>query len=95
MIIAIDYDNTYTADPISFGQIISLLKDAGHTIICITNRQESDSDLVLNSIGKISGIEKCIFAGNKFKRDAAAEHGYKVNIWIDDMPEMIGPIYLF
>jgi hypothetical protein len=41
---------------------------------------------VLNSIGRLVPV---VFAGRDWKRDAAERRGYKVNVWIDDVPEMV------
>lgn len=83
MIVAIDYDLTYTRDPHTFDAIIGLLKAAGHTVICATYRSESSLQVVHNSIGKLCPV---ISAGTEWKREKA---GYKVDIWIDDMPSSI------
>ena len=37
--IAIDYDDTYTADPSFWNKVIELAKDHGHNMICITARR--------------------------------------------------------
>ena len=88
MIIAIDYDNTYTAAPDLWNQTIKLFQDAGHTIICVTARDDTPvmAQPVLDSIGKLVPV---IFANGRWKRDVAKRNGYKVDVWIDDMPEMI------
>jgi hydroxymethylpyrimidine pyrophosphatase-like HAD family hydrolase len=86
MIISVDYDNTYTAAPELFTQLIKLFQDAGHTVICVTGRGTDMSQPVLDSIGK---LVPCIFAGGEWKRTAAEQAGYKVNIWIDDDPSYI------
>lgn len=88
MIIAIDYDNTYSSDPECFNNVIALFKAFGHTVICVTGRSNDGiMDIpVRESIGKLVPV---IFAGQDWKQVAAEKHGYKVNIWIDDMPMMI------
>lgn len=86
MIVAVDYDNTYTAAPELFEKIIQLFQEAGHTVICVTGRGLDMSQPVMDSIGKLI---PCIFAGGDWKIDAAAKHGYKVDIWIDDNPSYI------
>lgn len=86
MIVAIDYDNTYTAAPDLFNEIIRLFQEAGHTVVCVTGRPEIMGQPVLDSIGKLVPV---VFAGQQWKREAAEKRGYKVNVWIDDMPEMI------
>ena len=88
MIVAIDYDNTYTAAPELWNQVIKLFQDANHIVICVTGRTEDPilSEPVLYSVGKLVPV---IFAGSLWKREAALKRGYKVDIWIDDMPEMV------
>lgn len=88
MIIAIDYDNTYTTDPEVFNEIIKLLKNGGHIVICVTGRSSDGlmAKPVLDSIGKLVPV---IFAGKEWKRVAASKRGYDVNVWIDDMPSSI------
>lgn len=91
MIIAIDYDGTYTAAPELWEQFIQLFKTAGHTLICVTGRTENIGQPVLDSIGKLVPV---VFAGGLPKREACRKRGYDVNVWIDDMPEMITESYL-
>lgn len=87
MIIAIDYDNTYSADPESFNKVIAVFKAAGHDVICVTGRDDGVMGVpVRNSIGKLVPI---VFAGAVSKRIAAEKRGYIVDVWIDDMPAMI------
>lgn len=87
MIIAIDYDNTYSADPETFNKVIKLFQDAGHTVICVTGRDDGVmGEPVNNSIGKLAPV---IFAGSVSKRTAARNRGYIVDVWVDDMPAMI------
>jgi hypothetical protein len=89
MIIAIDYDGTYAVVPEIWDQVIKLFQDAGHTVICVTSRTESWGQPVLDSIGKLVPV---IFAGSEGKREAALKRSYKVDIFIDDMPETIGSL---
>lgn len=91
MIIAIDYDNTYTAAPELWNEVIRLFQTAGHIVICVTARPDTMGQPVIDSIGKLVPI---IFAGAEWKRTAAEKRGYKVNIWIDDSPEYIAQQHL-
>lgn len=87
MLIAIDYDKTWTADPELFESFVRDLKKAGHQCICITSRDEDTPDNKLaNSIGKYM---KIVYAAGQSKRRAAEKARYTVNIWIDDTPESI------
>lgn len=86
MIIAIDYDNTYTVDPALWNQVIKLFQEAGHTVICCTGRTDAMAQPVLDSIGKLVPV---VFAGGTPKREACNKQGYNVSVWCDDMPELI------
>ncbi len=92
MIIAIDYDNTYAADPETFDQVIKVFQAAGHTVICVTGRTAGvAAEPVYASIGKLIPV---ILAGKDWKREAAEKRGYSVDVWIDDTPEMIAKQHL-
>lgn len=87
MIISIDYDDTWSADPQVWSQVAKLFRSRGHTVILVTNRYEIFGKPVLRACsGRVHNI---IFAGSKPKRDAAKEQGYEVDVWIDDYPESI------
>lgn len=88
LLFAIDYDGTYSLDPEIFNIIIQILKKAGHEVICVTGRSgDKESDNVVRaSIGKLVPV---IFAGKKYKYDAAKDAGFYVDIWIDDNPSSI------
>lgn len=90
MIIAVDYDNTYTTDPELFNKVIKLFQDAGHKVLCVSFRYDKESLEVLTSIGRVIGKTNCIFTGRQLKRPVVEALGYQVDIWIDDMPEIIG-----
>jgi hypothetical protein len=38
--VAIDYDKTYSADPIVFAKLVDLFRDAGHDVRLVTARDE-------------------------------------------------------
>lgn len=88
MIIAIDYDSTYTVDPALWNEFIARAKSGNHTVICVTARPEIMGQVVLDSIGKLVPV---VFAGADWKREVALKQGYKVDVWIDDSPEYVGP----
>lgn len=88
MIVSIDYDGTFTADPEIWTEIIKLLQARGHQVICTTNRRAESpgSQEVRNNLEALVPI---VFAGNQFKRDAAKQQGWKVDVWMDDNPGTI------
>jgi len=88
LVIAIDYDFTYTADKFLFDVFIEHCHDRGHKVICVTGRDKPPcKDREVQFIDEI----EIICAGDMEKKKAAMKAGYKVDIWIDDMPETIGP----
>lgn len=86
MLIAIDYDDTYTADPALWAWFIKTATARGHSFVCVTGRK------VMPEFGREPPLPAgvpVVLAGDTYKRTAALKAGYRVNIWIDDMPEMI------
>jgi len=85
MIVAIDWDGTFTAIPNHLENFIGDLINNDITVIFVTGRHDVPEH-------RIDPPLDCpvVYAGNEYKRKAAEKAGYMVNIWIDDMPEMIG-----
>lgn len=79
MIIALDYDKTYTADPHMWDIFISVAKERGHKVICITMRYP-------NELIEIQNIDKIHYTSRKAKLVWAKQNDIKVDIWIDDKP---------
>ncbi len=87
--IAIDFDHTWTADPSLWNLFHKFATERGHRIIMVTARQFgtiSEAEAKRNSLPKAMPI---IYTGGKLKEEHAMRLGYKVDIWIDDMPGMI------
>lgn len=87
MLIALDYDDTYTRDPEFWDDFIVSLKKRGHSIICVTMRYEQDGSDVQKALG--DKVERIIFTGRKAKYDYVVKYGYMPSVWIDDMPWFI------
>lgn len=87
MLIAIDYDETFTEDPDFWREVIGFGGLHGHRFICVTGRA-SPPDPTREPI--IPCIVLC--ANGELKDTCARRNGYHVNVWIDDMPGLIkGP----
>lgn len=87
MLISLDYDDTFTADPKFWRSFVKNAQKAGHKVICITARGFSESnkyelELALPDI-------PIMFCDMKPKRIVAKNQGYDIDIWIDDTPEAI------
>lgn len=85
MIIALDFDETYTADPVLFTQFAALARKAGHTVIVATMRYEHEGDEVSKELGWLP----IHFTGRKAKRQFLASKGIHPDVWIDDNPAWI------
>lgn len=97
MIFGIDYDGTFSRDPKLFRAFVALLRTSGHDCVLVTGRSDDLvtpggisrwGDDVRRGVGNLMPI---VFAGLRWKKQAAKEEGYAVDVWIDDNPEYIGP----
>ena len=88
MIFAIDYDGTFSRDPEGFRQVVATLRARGHACVCVTGRSDGGQwgAEVRSAIGDLMPV---VFSDGGWKAPAAERAGYKVDVWIDDMPEGI------
>lgn len=85
MKIALDYDKTFTADPMLWFAFVQLARKSGHEVAIVTFRRPDrigGNDRVHRD-AKLLGV-KVIFAAGRPK--AAC---YDADIWIDDFPALI------
>lgn len=87
MLISLDYDDTFSADPDFWRKFIESAKAHGHAVICITSRFESFENR--RELESATGL-KVIFCEHNYKRETAEKLGHRVDVWIDDCPEGIG-----
>ncbi len=81
MLIALDYDRTFTADPMLFVEFGRLARERGHQVVCVTMRHESEP---------IADFpHEVVYTGRKAKKPHMAALGRSVSVWIDDSPEWI------
>jgi hypothetical protein len=83
--IAIDFDNTWTADCLLWLNIYTYLIEY-HNVIIATGRTEFSDDMDRFYLPTEISI---VYCGKELKDIACKKAGYKVDIWIDDMPETI------
>ena len=88
MIIALDFDGTFTADPKFW---LFFARDAvvhNHQVITVTHRRKTfENEQTMRNLGVNWPI---VFAYDQPKKMAAIEAGYAVDVWIDDNPHGIG-----
>lgn len=87
MLLALDYDDTYTRDPMFWDAVIELATVCGHSVICATMRHEHEGADVVRDLG--GKVEQIIFTGRKAKHGAVHAAGFMPSVWIDDTPSFI------
>lgn len=88
LIIALDYDDTYTADPVLWANFIITAHNLGHKVICVTARRdtyENREEMNRNFTHFLINIP-IYFCNLKSKQREMDDKGVKVDIWIDDSP---------
>jgi hydroxymethylpyrimidine pyrophosphatase-like HAD family hydrolase len=76
MLIALDYDKTYTADPALWDDFIQSAKDRGHTVKIVTMRRPDE-------VIEYAPVD-VIYTSRKAKAVVV-----NADIWIDDSPAWI------
>lgn len=90
MILAIDFDETYTRDPALWDLFLSAAMARGHRVLCVSARHERQMGEVRDTIGRLIGPEACFGTGRAPKRRFMAEVAdTHVDVWIDDAPESV------
>lgn len=86
MLIALDYDGTFTADPEYWIQIIDLTLRRGHEMVLATMRHEHELDDI---DPRLKSRMQIVPTGRKAKKKALSLRGIEPDIWIDDTPEWL------
>lgn len=88
LLIAVDYDGTYSADPETFDLVVSEFQSNGHECIMVTARGKQDLVKVNPNLGlKVYYTEGEL--KDPFMRD---NHTIEVDIWIEDRPQSVGKV---
>lgn len=93
IVIAIDFERTFTADRNLWKAFIVGAARVGHTIICVTTQRDNTKNRrqLQESFGDVfSFLAEVFYTGGMPKRGYAMLHGRKVDVWIDDIPETVG-----
>jgi hypothetical protein len=85
LIIALDYDDTFTRDPGGWRQTAIFFRQRGHKVYGVTMRYEREGVCMDYE----SACDKVFFTGRKQKRQFMNDLGIFVSVWIDDCPEAI------
>lgn len=82
--IAVDFDETYTADPELFDLFIACAKAKGHDVRIVTYRTRGN-DFDIDEVCAKLGI-KALFTAGMQKRHYCMRLNWLPDIWIDDTP---------
>ena len=88
MLIAIDYDDTYTKCPDFWSSVIQDAEILGHEVICVTCRRdtpENREDVKVKELARHAHY----FTGMASKKWFLEQLGLHPDVWIDDDPASI------
>lgn len=81
----LDYDDTFDRDPWLWRQFVTSAIARGHLVFVTTYRDAFEcEDIAAN----LPGVEIIATGGNP-KRKFCEDAGVTIDVWIDDMPELI------
>jgi len=86
MIVAMDYDGTYTRNPGLWDRFMFSAMQDGHTVICCTMRTPEEAEDVRHAMGY--GVT-VYTTSRKAKKPYLAMRGIHPDTWIDDNPRWI------
>lgn len=87
MNLSLDYDNTYTRDPVFWDTFIGMAKRHGHRVYCVTMRTPEEGEEVRRYLGH--QVEAIYFTSRENKHDFMFKQWISIDVWIDDMPYFI------
>lgn len=89
MIIGLDYDDTYTRDPVTWRTAMGLFKANGHTVYGVTFRHGTGQEFDTVDKSFFDVCDAVYFTGRSPKRTFMLNEGVHINVWIDDAPDLI------
>jgi len=91
--IAIDFDDTYTADPELFNLFIATAASRGHRVIICTCRQDTEPnrEAIDGFLEAAKAPEIPVFYTDLAPKEhfLRQRRGIEVDIWIDDVPDCV------
>lgn len=86
--IAIDWDETFTADPELWQAFIKLAEERGHRVYCVTCRRDTEENREIVRVESLPAYRH-YFTGLSPKRWFMEQRGIQIDIWVDDHPESV------
>jgi len=89
--LSIDFDRTFAADPLLWGEFARKAVADGNTVVMISRRPEEDRATVMEMLGDYADAfsQVLLVGGDTLKGDAATAAGIEVDVWVDDSPQTI------
>jgi len=86
LVFALDFDDTFTADPALWSMWISIAKSRGHQVYCVTARRDTmENRETVSRFFRDHGVAiPTVFTNLASKVWTMEKRGIKVNVWIDD-----------
>jgi hypothetical protein len=85
--VALDYHNTYSADPKFWDTFIYMCWMRKWDVYCVSHTTDSDEKKdLMDSIGKVLGSDNVILTEGKAKLPYCEKHGINIDIWVDNNP---------
>ena len=91
MRIAIDFDDTFTADPELWAKFIADARERGHSVVMVTARRDTteNEEVIAEWTAKVGVELEVIFTSLASKLATAERRGIKFDVWIDDDPKAV------
>jgi HK97 family phage prohead protease len=91
LVISLDYDRTFTAAPGLWRSFVNMATAAGNRVVCISRREATDENReeLRLAFADLEVGDLILCGTDTQKRDAAAQAGIAVDVWVDDYPEGI------
>ena len=86
--VAIDYDDTWTRDPVAWGAIVTILQAAGHGVYCVTKRYPEQAQDVVEAM-RPRQIPIIYSPLGEAKDTSARMASVVIDVWIEDKPEQV------
>tara|TARA_R110000744_G_scaffold78726_1_gene155040 strand:- start:531 stop:842 length:312 start_codon:yes stop_codon:yes gene_type:complete len=83
MIIALDFDETFTEDPALWTAFVVKAETRLHTVTFVTYRPDNGDNADIEYEAECLGIDIVYTAGRQ------KQHCFEADVWIDDSPETI------
>lgn len=87
MIIAVDFDDTYTRDSLLWDGFREAARAAGHRVVMVTCRRDTDENRRL--LAESAPDWPAFFTNLDPKREHMLRRGIAVDVWCDDDPRCI------